>query len=167
MRTAEARFRFAVTIAIIIAISAVFGISLTAENSGGKASPRSEVRDDIAAAAQQVELDSMESSRTPKTSDENCVVVHQGHVAEPRSKGTSQRLIRSLRKADWVLQQRDAIDGAVTSLLSKEGWTLRIREYAVVYNVSAASGFVALTATKDSCSLATEYNGPSSIWGIV
>ncbi|MFD9292717.1 hypothetical protein ACFWBV_31485 [Streptomyces sp. NPDC060030] len=145
--------RYILFVAVVISVVASVGFVVAAHH-GSNRGNYAQVRSDMLTVAKRIGLRSMESTSPPQSGDEGCVVVYQGYVAKAHSLSGSQRLIRSLRETGWIPEKQYSIDGAVVSLLSKEGWDLRLREYGGVKSMSAASVFFAMIATKNSCSLA-------------
>lgn len=84
----------------------------------------------------------------PTRDERGCVV---GYLLQPLSQNGPDPVdatITSLNDDGWGGERRTQVNGMRRVTLTKEGWTLRVRDYSAQ---RAKRGFVALLATKASC----------------
>ncbi|MEV5850294.1 hypothetical protein AB0M32_50905 [Streptomyces sp. NPDC051985] len=84
----------------------------------------------------------------PTRDGQGCVV---GYLPQPLSQTGPDPVdatVTSLRDEGWGDGRRTRVKGIQRVTLTKEGWTLRVRDYAAQ---RAKRGFVALLATRASC----------------
>ncbi|MFE4749851.1 hypothetical protein ACFRIB_06090 [Streptomyces mirabilis] len=137
-------------------LSLLAGCGTTPASSGGSTATSTTDVADPAAKAHDIEQDLKAAARAgglslldePTRDEQGCVV---GYLLQPLSQNGPDPVdatVTSLHDNGWGGERRSQAKGMRRVTLTKEDWTLRVRDYSAQ---RAKRGFVALLATKASC----------------
>jgi hypothetical protein len=132
------------------------GCGTTPASAGGSTATSTAEVADPAAKADDIEQDLKAAARAgglslldePNRDTRGCVV---GYMLQPLSQDGPDPVdatVTSLHDDGWGGERRTQVKGMRRVTLTKEGWTLRVRDYSAQ---RAKRGFVALLATRTNC----------------